>query len=89
MLERDHCLLNSANLRPGNLVAYELRLQLAEKVETPRTIDQIRIGDGVGGAGKQIPQANLIPHICRNDDQRRVEQTGHLLEQVAKQLGLG
>ena len=51
-----------------------------------RTIDQFRVHNRIRGASKQGGEADLIAHICRNHDQRRVEETGHLLEEIAEQV---
>ena len=49
-------------------IAHELALELAEEIEPARTVDQLGIRDGIGRPGKQIGQADLVPHVGRNDD---------------------
>jgi len=61
------------------MIADKLGFQLAEIVEPSRTIDEIRIGDGVCCAGEKICQADLIPNICRNDNQGRIEESRDFL----------
>ena len=58
------------------------------RLQALRAVDQIRVGNGVRRSGKEIGQANLIPDRSWHDDQRRVEEAGDLLEEVAQQLTL-
>ena len=55
----------------------------------PISVDQIRVRNRIRGSGKEVAEADLIAHICRDDDQRRVEETGHLLEEITEQCLLG
>jgi hypothetical protein len=59
---------------------------LAEQIQPTRTIDQLRVRNRVRSTGKQVGEADLISHICRNYDQRGVEEPGHLLEEIAEQF---
>ena len=80
--------LNFPNLSPGDVIADELSFQLTEIVQTPRTIDQISIRNAVCRARKEIGQADLIPHISRDDGQRRVKETRDLLEEITEEFVL-
>ena len=86
LLERRHGSLNFTDLSPGNLVADELPFELTEKIQSARPIDQFRVGYRVSCTGEEVGQAHLIAHICRNHDQRCVEETGHLPEEIAEQF---
>jgi len=70
---------------PADLIVGELALELPEELQALRPVDQIRVGNGVRRSGKEIGQANLIPDRSWHDDQRRVEEAGDLLEEVAQQ----
>ncbi len=59
--------------------------ELAEVVEPAGTVDKLRIGDGIGRAGKQIGQAHLVPHIGRYHGQCGVKQPGHTFEEIAQE----
>ena len=85
LLQGSNGLLDIPDLRPGNLIAHELGLELVEIIQTPRTIDQFRVGDGIGGTREEIREADLISHISWHDDQRRIEQPGDSLEEVAEE----
>jgi len=85
LLQGSNGLLDIPDLRPGNLIAHELGLELVEIIQTPRTIDQFRISDSIGGTREEIREADLISHISWHDDQRRIEQPGDSLEEVAEE----
>jgi hypothetical protein len=72
-----------------DLTGCKLGSELIQKIEPTRPIDQIRVSDRIGGAREQIPEADLIAHICGHDHQRRVKETGDLLEQIAEECVLG
>jgi len=77
--------LDVSHLSPGDVIADELGFQLAEIVETPGTVDEISIRNGVCRTREEIGQADLITHACRNHDQCRIEESGNLLEEIAEQ----
>jgi hypothetical protein len=89
LLKRPDRLLDILNLSPDDLVADELPLELAEKIQAAMPVDQIRIGDRIGGTGKEIGQADLVANIGRHDGQRRIKQPRHLLEKIAEEFLFG
>lgn len=67
------------------MIADELGFELPEVLESSRTLDQLGIGDGIGRTREEIGQTDLIPHVRRHHDQRRIEQPRHTLEEVTQQ----
>ena len=66
-----------------------LSFELTEEIQPTRAIDQLRVRNRVRRAGKEVGEAYLIAHISRNHGQGRVEEAGHLLEEIAEQFLLG
>jgi len=62
---------------------------LAKEVEPAWPIDQFSIRNRISSPGKQIGEADLITYVCRNDNQRRIEETGDSLEKIAEQFVFG
>jgi hypothetical protein len=81
--------LNILDLSPDDLIADKLAFQLTQKIQAAMSIDQVRIGNRIGGASEEIGEADLIPDIRRHYGQRRIEQSGDLFEEIPKQLLFG
>ena len=55
------------------------RLELAEAV---LPVDEPRVGDGVGGAGEEVGEADRRPHALGENGQGQGERPAHLPQQV-------
>jgi hypothetical protein len=73
-LVRKQSRLNRSNFPPINLIVKELFFEPLQEVEPTRTLDQIRVGNRVGGPGKEIGQTRLSTDRSGQDIEGEIER---------------
>ena len=78
--------LNRVQVTPRRSAGTELHSKLGEIAESLLAVDQIGIGNRVGGTRKQVGQAHLVAHRRRQHVEGQIERPGNLPEDAVKQF---
>ena len=73
LLMRNESRLNLSHCLPVNRVRFKLIPELVPVLQALRTVDQVRIGNGIGCAGEQIGQTHLVTHPIRQHVEREIK----------------